>query len=128
MTAKPSDRSGSFSSAEKVINDATDGSNNYDEFASQGKSGEVIEPPADMVRGVAGKLSPWTMLVVIMELCERFAYYGASLMFNIYLQKVLGRSKSEAVALNRVNQFMSYATTVLGAIIADQFLGKFKTI
>ncbi|KAJ2307401.1 hypothetical protein IWW55_000993 [Coemansia sp. RSA 2706] len=93
-----------------------------------GKSGEVIEPPADMVRGVAGKLSPWTMLVVIMELCERFAYYGASLMFNIYLQKVLGRSKSEAVALNRVNQFMSYATTVLGAIIADQFLGKFKTI
>ncbi|KAJ1642100.1 hypothetical protein LPJ64_006024, partial [Coemansia asiatica] len=49
-------------------------------------------------------------------------------MFSIYLQKILGRSKPEAVALNRVNQFMSYATTILGAIIADQWLGKFKTI
>ncbi|KAJ2841470.1 hypothetical protein J3B02_005881 [Coemansia erecta] len=67
-------------------------------------------------------------MVVIMELCERLAYYGASLMFSIYLQKILGRSKPEAVALNRVNQFMSYATTILGAIIADQWLGKFKTI
>ncbi|KAJ2599467.1 hypothetical protein GGF39_002221 [Coemansia sp. RSA 1721] len=89
---------------------------------------DVIEPPADLERAVAGKLSPWTLMVVIMELCERLAYYGASLMFSIYLQKILGRSKPEAVALNRVNQFMSYATTILGAIIADQWLGKFKTI
>ncbi|KAJ2330351.1 hypothetical protein GGH92_009562, partial [Coemansia sp. RSA 2673] len=68
------------------------------------------------------------MLVVVMELCERFAYYGASLMFSIYLQKILLQSKPQAVALNRVNQFMSYATTILGAVIADQWLGKFKTI
>ncbi|KAI9476688.1 hypothetical protein LPJ78_003667 [Coemansia sp. RSA 989] len=108
----------SFSSTEKVI----------DEPDTKYKDVEIIEEPADMVRGVPGKLSIWTLLVVVMELCERFAYYGASLMFNIYLQQILGRSKSEAVALNRVNQFMAYATTILGAIIADQFLGKFKTI
>ncbi|KAJ1936521.1 hypothetical protein EC988_008174, partial [Linderina pennispora] len=89
---------------------------------------EVVEVPADMTKAVAGPLSFWTMIVVVMELCERFAYYGATIMFSIYLQKELGRSKSQAVALNRVNQFMSYATTILGAIIADQWLGKFKTI
>ncbi|KAJ2714044.1 hypothetical protein H4R19_001933 [Coemansia spiralis] len=49
-------------------------------------------------------------------------------MLSIYLQEVLGRSKSQSVALNRVNQFMSYATTIFGAIVAYQWLGKFKTI
>ncbi|KAJ2002669.1 hypothetical protein H4R26_003495 [Coemansia thaxteri] len=122
-------RASSAGSHEKVI----DGIYNepYDEFfpndAAKDTTG-IIEPPADMVRAVPGKLSPWTLLVVIMELCERFAYYGASLMFSIYLQKILHRSKPQAVALNRVNQFMSYATTILGAVIADQWLGKFKTI
>ncbi|KAJ1667515.1 hypothetical protein IW140_002095 [Coemansia sp. RSA 1813] len=88
----------------------------------------VIEQPTDYVRGIPGRLSIWALLVVVMELCERLAYYGASLMFSIYLQKILGRTKPQAIALNRVNQFMSYATTVIGAVIADQWLGKYKTI
>ncbi|KAJ2720645.1 hypothetical protein GGI07_004490 [Coemansia sp. Benny D115] len=108
--------------SEKTIRNKDPG---QDDFGTQDMQ---QEPPSDMERAVAGKLRMWTLLVVIMELCERFAYYGASLMFSIYLQKVLGRSKPQAVALNRINQFMSYATTILGAIIADQFLGKFKTI
>ncbi|KAJ2821920.1 hypothetical protein FBU31_004750, partial [Coemansia sp. 'formosensis'] len=89
---------------------------------------DVIRPPDDMVRTVPGKLSIWTLLVVVMELCERFAHYGGSLMFTIYLQKILHQSKPQAIALNRGSQFMSYGTTILGAIISDQWLGKFKTI
>ncbi|KAJ2506466.1 hypothetical protein IWW47_001570 [Coemansia sp. RSA 2052] len=88
----------------------------------------VILPPDDIVRAVPGKLSIWTLLVVIMELCERLAHYGGSLMFTIYLQKILYQSKPQAIALNRVSSFMSYGTTILGAVIADQWLGKFKTI
>ncbi|KAJ2486018.1 hypothetical protein IWW37_005762 [Coemansia sp. RSA 2050] len=88
----------------------------------------IIQPPVDLVRTIPGKLSIWTLLVVIMELCERFAHYGGSLMFTIYLQKLLHQSKPQAIALNRASQFMSYGTTVVGAVIADQWLGKFKTI
>ncbi|KAJ1670690.1 hypothetical protein GGF38_001346, partial [Coemansia sp. RSA 25] len=79
----------------------------------------VILPPDDIVRAVPGKLSIWTLLVVIMELCERLAHYGGSLMFTIYLQKILHQGKPQAIALNRVSSFMSYGTTILGAIIAD---------
>ncbi|KAJ2039867.1 hypothetical protein IW146_002337 [Coemansia sp. RSA 922] len=128
MATQLKGRPGSTSSQEKAIGGVYDDS--YDEFGpGVTKDGSnVIEAPADMIRAVPGKLSVWTMLVVVMELCERFAYYGASLMFSIYLQKILLQSKPQAVALNRVNQFMSYATTILGAVIADQWLGKFKTI
>ncbi|KAJ2882074.1 hypothetical protein IWW38_005706, partial [Coemansia aciculifera] len=88
----------------------------------------VILPPDDIVKTVPGKLSVWTLLVVIMELCERLAHYGGTLMFTIYLQKILKQTKPQAIALNRVSQFMSYGTTILGAVVADQWLGKFKTI
>ncbi|KAJ2326398.1 hypothetical protein GGI00_004759 [Coemansia sp. RSA 2681] len=128
MATQLKGRISSSGSAEKAIDGVYD--NSYDEFGPgvTKDGGNIIEPPADMIRAVPGKLSIWTLLVVVMELCERFAYYGASLMFSIYLQKILHQSKPQAIALNRVNQFMSYATTILGAVIADQWLGKFKTI
>ncbi|KAJ2816596.1 hypothetical protein FBU31_006518, partial [Coemansia sp. 'formosensis'] len=128
MASQLKGRTESMASQEKAIGGVYD--DTYDEFGpGAAKDGSnVIEPPADMIRAIPGKLSVWTLLVVVMELCERFAYYGASLMFSIYLQKILHQSKPQAVALNRVNQFMSYATTILGAVIADQWLGKFKTI
>ncbi|KAJ2832966.1 hypothetical protein GGI24_001025 [Coemansia furcata] len=128
MASQLKGRTESMASQEKVIGGVYD--DTYDEFGpgAAKDGGNVIEPPADMIRAIPGRLSVWTLLVVVMELCERFAYYGASLMFSIYLQKILHQSKPQAVALNRVNQFMSYATTILGAVIADQWLGKFKTI
>ncbi|KAJ2385227.1 hypothetical protein H4S02_004440, partial [Coemansia sp. RSA 2611] len=128
MATQLKGRTESMASQEKAVGGVYD--NSYDEFGpgATKEGGNIIEAPADMIRAVPGKLSVWTLLVVVMELCERFAYYGASLMFSIYLQKILHQSKPQAVALNRVNQFMSYATTILGAVIADQWLGKFKTI
>ncbi|KAJ1718560.1 hypothetical protein LPJ61_006568, partial [Coemansia biformis] len=120
-----SEKDGSLSVSEKLV--AGVQSDSTGDFGG-GANVKTIEEPADLVRRVPGKLSFWTLLVVVLELCERLAYYGATLMFSIYLQEVLGRTKSQSVALNRVNQFMSYATTILGAIVADQWLGKFKTV
>ncbi|KAJ1933219.1 hypothetical protein FBU59_006101, partial [Linderina macrospora] len=92
--------SGDFSNMEKGVSaHSSDGDNNSFDKESQFKNGndcEVIEVPADMTKAVAGPLSFWTMIVVVMELCERFAYYGATIMFSIYLQKQLGRTKSQA--------------------------------
>ncbi|ORY07110.1 PTR2-domain-containing protein [Basidiobolus meristosporus CBS 931.73] len=84
--------------------------------------------PADIKIRVAGKIPLAAWFIIVTELCERFAFYGASLLFQPYMIKVLGFNKGTATAVNRGFQFMAYLTTILGAIIADRYFGKFKTI
>ncbi|KAF1973303.1 peptide transporter-like protein PTR2 [Bimuria novae-zelandiae CBS 107.79] len=87
---------------------------------------------------VADKL-PWgAFLVAIVELCERFAYYGLSGPFQNYMANkyndpnglpgALGLKQSRATALSNFFQFWCYITPTLGAVIADQYLGKYLTI
>ncbi|OAG03645.1 PTR2-domain-containing protein [Paraphaeosphaeria sporulosa] len=87
---------------------------------------------------VADKL-PWgAFLVAIVELCERFAYYGLSGPFQNYMANeyndpnglpgALGLKQSRATALSNFFQFWCYITPTLGAIVADQYLGKYLTI
>ncbi|KAF1963260.1 peptide transporter-like protein PTR2 [Byssothecium circinans] len=87
---------------------------------------------------VADKL-PWgAFLVAVVELCERFAYYGLSGPFQNYMSNkyndpnglpgALGLAQSGATALNNFFQFFCYVTPILGAIVADQYLGKYLTI
>jgi len=49
-------------------------------------------------------------------------------MFTRYLQSVLNQSKPAAVAINRGFQFFCYFTAIVGAIVADVKLGKYRTI
>ncbi|PVI02470.1 peptide transporter PTR2-A [Periconia macrospinosa] len=76
-------------------------------------------------------------LVAIVELCERFTYYGASGLFQNYIQRpfdgregkgALGMGHQGATGLSVFFQFFCYVTPILGAIIADQYLGKYNTI
>jgi dipeptide/tripeptide permease len=87
---------------------------------------------------VSDKL-PWgAFLVAIVELCERFAYYGLSGPFQNYMSNkyndpnglpgALGLAQTGATALSNFFQFWCYVTPILGAIVADQFLGKYATI
>ena len=80
-------------------------------------------------------LSAW--LVAIVELCERFTYYGVSGLFQNYIQRprdgskgrgAIGLSQANTTALTTFFQFWCYVTPILGAIIADQYLGRYKTI
>ncbi|KAL1593892.1 ATP-dependent DNA helicase chl1, partial [Paraconiothyrium brasiliense] len=82
---------------------------------------------------------PWgAFLVAIVELCERFAYYGLSGPFQNYMANkyndpnglpgALGLKQSRATALSNFFQFWCYITPTLGAIVADQYLGKYLTI
>ena len=82
-------------------------------------------------------LSAW--LIVLCELCERFAYYGLSGPFQNYIQfpeqsgnstqpGALNRGQQTATALTTFFQFFSYLTPIASAILADQFWGKYKTI
>ncbi|KAL2867484.1 POT family-domain-containing protein [Aspergillus lucknowensis] len=82
---------------------------------------------------------PWiVLLVIIVELGERFTYFGLSGPLQNYIKNpydpgaelpgALGRGQAVATALGNFFKFWAYASTVLGAIVADQFLGKFKAI
>lgn len=62
------------------------------------------------------------------ELAERFAYYGASMLFQRYMLEYLGLAKGSATAISRGFSFFSYITSIFGAVVADKWLGKFKTV
>lgn len=80
-------------------------------------------------------ISAWS--VALVELAERFTYYGITGPFQNYMQNPLndplqpgaiGLGQSRATALAYFFQFWCYVTPVLGAVLADQYWGKYKTI
>uniref|UniRef100_A0A060TA77 ARAD1C43318p n=1 Tax=Blastobotrys adeninivorans TaxID=409370 RepID=A0A060TA77_BLAAD len=80
-------------------------------------------------------MSAW--LVAVVELCERFTYYGISGPFQNYMSvarddptqtRGLGLGQQTATALSYFFQFWCYVTPIIGAIVADGYLGKYKTI
>ncbi|CAI6273979.1 unnamed protein product [Periconia digitata] len=108
---------------------------------------EPTEEDLLTLRRVSGKI-PWTAYTVaFVELCERFGYYGCSVLYTNYVQQplpagqptgrdpgsegqpgALGMGQRAAFGITTFNSFWSYACPILGAIIADEYLGRFNTI
>ncbi|NWU36186.1 S15A1 protein, partial [Hylia prasina] len=66
--------------------------------------------------------------IVINEFCERFSYYGMKAVLTLYFTRFLHWDKDSATAIYHSFVALCYFTPILGAIIADSWLGKFKTI
>ncbi|TFK37850.1 POT family-domain-containing protein [Crucibulum laeve] len=109
-----------------------------------------LEFPTDeeraTLRRVADKI-PWAAyLIAVVELAERFSFYGSSVVFTNFIQQPLpdgshtgaGGASGQSGALNlgqqastgltTFYQFWCYVTPLLGAYIADTYLGRFNTI
>ncbi|KAF8608890.1 PTR2-domain-containing protein [Ceratobasidium sp. AG-I] len=101
------------------------------------------------LRRVAGHIPISAWLVVVVEFAERFSYYGTTGPFVNYIQRplpiggngagapakggegrpgALGKGQQASTGLTTYNSLFSYCTPILGAIIADAYWGKFKTI
>ncbi|ODQ68067.1 peptide transporter PTR2-A [Nadsonia fulvescens var. elongata DSM 6958] len=89
------------------------------------------------LRRVSDELPKSVYLITFVELCERFAFYGISAPFMNYIQNPLGRhhhhgalglGQSIAVGMNSAFQLWCYVTPIIGAIVADTFVGKYNTI
>ncbi|KAH7145596.1 POT family protein [Dactylonectria estremocensis] len=90
------------------------------------------------LRRVPDKLPLIALLILVVELGERFTYFGLSGPIQNYINNpydpesdlpgALGKGQAVATALGNFFKFWAYASTVIGAIIADQYLGKFKAI
>ncbi|KAH7241354.1 POT family-domain-containing protein [Fusarium tricinctum] len=100
----------------------------------------VAEPEARWqgLRRVPDKLPKVALLILAVELGERFTYFGLSGPIQNYINNpyapgsdlpgALGKGQAVATALGNFFKFWAYASTVIGAIVADQYLGKFRAI
>uniref|UniRef100_A0A8C5N7T5 Solute carrier family 15 member 2-like n=1 Tax=Gouania willdenowi TaxID=441366 RepID=A0A8C5N7T5_GOUWI len=66
--------------------------------------------------------------IVVNEFCERFSYYGMKALLTLYFLTYLGWDPDLSTAIYHAFSSLCYFTPILGAIIADSWLGKFKTI
>lgn len=115
--------------AYELVNSGHDTSTNESTLSAEDKQS---------LRRVADTIPKSTFLVAVIELCERFTYYGLSGPFQNYISNsyhdpnglpgAIGWGQSGATGLNTFFQFWCYLTPILGAVIADQYLGKYWTI
>lgn len=66
--------------------------------------------------------------IVSNEFCERFSYYGMRTILAIYLRNVLLYSDDDSTVIYHVFVMLCYFFPLIGAMLADTLLGKFRTI
>lgn len=69
-----------------------------------------------------------TWPILITEFGERFSYYGIKTVLVLYLTKDLMFNKANGKSIYHAFSMTSYFTGVIGAMIADSWLGKYRTI
>ncbi|XP_050300932.1 peptide transporter family 1-like isoform X2 [Anthonomus grandis grandis] len=66
--------------------------------------------------------------IVSNEFCERFSYYGMRTILILYLTDILRYTESTAKILYHTFTMFVYFFPLIGAIVSDSWLGKFRTI
>ena len=59
---------------------------------------------------------------------ERLTFYGIGAILSLYFKKSLGFSEDTATSFYHAFICICTITPIVGGVLADQFLGKFKTI
>ncbi|KAL8682056.1 MAG: hypothetical protein Q9224_001884 [Gallowayella concinna] len=126
-----------------------------DSSQSQSREGSLTEldgkeyPTAEEVntlRRVCGTI-PWgAYTIAFVELCERFSYYGTTIVFVNFIQQplppgsttgasgtkgqsgALGFGQRASTGLSTFNSMWAYFMPLVGAYMADQYWGRYKTI
>lgn len=62
------------------------------------------------------------------EVLERFSFYGMKSILSIYLNVYIGFNDDMATILYHLFVGLSYLTPIIGAVVADNYLGRFKTV
>ncbi|KAK6271428.1 hypothetical protein POUND7_008526 [Theobroma cacao] len=90
----------------------------------------LVAPVTTQIGHTKSSRGGWkaAIFIIFVEMAERFAFYGLAGNLITYLTNNLGQSI--ATAVKNVNTWVgvSYIFPLLGAFIADSFLGRFKTI
>ena len=62
------------------------------------------------------------------EFCERFSYYGMKAILILYLTRVLRLGDDTSTAIFHSFSMLCYFTPLIGAMIADSWLGKYRLV
>lgn len=90
----------------------------------------------ETLKHVSGPIPFRCWLIALVELAERFSYYGLSTPFQNYMSNgpddtphgVLQLNSSGATGLSYFFQFWCYVTPIMGGYVADTYIGKYNTI
>lgn len=102
------------------------------------------------LRRVSDHIPLRTYLIAFVELCERFSYYGTTVVYTDFIQQpnpqfgssgagiyddpdiqqsgALGMGQRASTGLGTFNTFWVYIIPLFGAYIADTYWGRYKTI
>jgi POT family proton-dependent oligopeptide transporter len=112
---------------------------------------ELLPTPEELatLRRIPDKIPLKVYTIAMVELLERFSYYGTSAVFVNFIQKpnpgtrggaaldphdpqakpgALGKGQRASTGLTTFNQFWNYVTPLAGAYLADTYFGRYKTI
>lgn len=98
------------------------------------------------LRRVSDTIPYAAYLIAVVEMAERFSYYGSSIVFTNFIQQslpdgshtgaggptgqsgALGKGQQASTGLGTFYSFWAYCVPLLGAYIADAHWGRYKTI
>lgn len=132
MSAELAPESLDKKSTEKEVSNNAD----LESLANTDDGREPTEAEMKSLRHVSESIPLSCWLVAVVELAERFSYYGLSTPFQNYMQNsptdspagVLNLKNQGATALSYFWQFWCYVTPIFGAWVADTYWGKYKSI
>ncbi|XP_039186068.1 solute carrier family 15 member 2 isoform X1 [Crotalus tigris] len=88
-----------------------------------------VSPPEKISSGICGTHYPLSIaFIVVNEFCERFSYYGMKAVLTLYFLYFLHWDETTSTSVYHAFSSLCYFTPVIGAFIADSWLGKYKTI
>ncbi|KAL4726136.1 hypothetical protein ACLX1H_006813 [Fusarium chlamydosporum] len=98
----------------------------------------------ESLRRISNKIPLKLFSIAFIEMCERFSYYGSTVVFTNFIQQplppgsttgaddeqpgALGMGQRASTGITTFNQFWQYLMPLLGAYLADQYWGRYKTI
>ncbi|WQF86851.1 Putative proton-dependent oligopeptide transporter family, MFS transporter superfamily [Colletotrichum destructivum] len=121
--------------------------NYYDSKSDDDYEDKPTEEELNTLRRVSGPIHWGIYTIAFAELCERFSYYGSSVLYTNFVMRPLppgsktgatygadipagalgmGQKASQGVSL--VNQFWAYLVPLFGGWLADAKLGRYKVI
>ncbi|CAF1368558.1 unnamed protein product [Adineta steineri] len=105
---------------------------------------DEVEPTNEEIESlphVSDRIPVNVWLIILCEFAYGFAYYGLNGQFQNYIQfpvpdhndghhqpGALNKGQTVATSLTTFFRFYSALTSMVGAIVADQYMGKYKTI
>jgi POT family proton-dependent oligopeptide transporter len=81
-----------------------------------------------MARGPRDRFPPQIGYLAWNEACERFSYYGMASILTVHMVHRLLFSEAEAESRFHLFVFAVYATPLVGAFLADRFLGRYRVV